>query len=251
MIAAAPLRYVGVFRNNAISDIVTQVSALSLAAVQLHGDETPAFVADLRAALPAAVQIWKALRIEGSVPARDWPHVDRYVFDNGNGGTGERFDWSLLQGQTLDNVLLAGGLSADNCVEAAQLGCAGLGDAVVKMDICNQRHVYLLLDQPECFCGIHGRHRDTDDVDTYALKGFDLIYRRFHVRGAGVGHRLNSDWGAVTDRHLADVNALRFTTDNGCFVMHIFLLHNCPVQNTLLLRTQCQASNLVITDKTT
>ncbi|KAF6668918.1 bifunctional indole-3-glycerol-phosphate synthase TrpC/phosphoribosylanthranilate isomerase TrpF [Pantoea anthophila] len=126
VIAAAPLRYVGVFRNASVSDIVTQVSALSLSAVQLHGDETPAFVADLRAALPATVQIWKALRIEGHLPARDWPHVDRYVFDNGNGGTGQRFDWSLLQGQTLNNVLLAGGLGADNCVEAAQLGCAGL-----------------------------------------------------------------------------------------------------------------------------
>lgn len=126
VMAAAPLRYVGVFRNASVSDIVTQVSALSLSAVQLHGDETPAFVADLRAALPGTVQIWKALRIEGHLPARDWPHVDRYVFDNGNGGTGQRFDWSLLQGQTLNNVLLAGGLGADNCVEAAQLGCAGL-----------------------------------------------------------------------------------------------------------------------------
>jgi len=126
VMAAAPLRYVGVFQNASVSDIVTQVSALSLSAVQLHGDETPAFVADLRAALPATVQIWKALRIEGHLPARDWPHVDRYVFDNGNGGTGQRFDWSLLQGQTLNNVLLAGGLGADNCVEAAQLGCAGL-----------------------------------------------------------------------------------------------------------------------------
>ncbi len=126
VMAAAPLRYVGVFRNASVSDIVTQVSALSLSAVQLHGDETPAFVADLRAALPATVKIWKALRIEGHLPARDWPHVDRYVFDNGNGGTGQRFDWSLLQGQTLNNVLLAGGLGADNCVEAAQLGCAGL-----------------------------------------------------------------------------------------------------------------------------
>jgi len=126
VMAAAPLRYVGVFRNASVSDIVTQVSALSLSAVQLHGDETPAFVAELRAALPATVQIWKALRIEGHLPARDWPHVDRYVFDNGNGGTGQRFDWSLLQGQTLNNVLLAGGLGADNCVEAAQLGCAGL-----------------------------------------------------------------------------------------------------------------------------
>ena len=126
VIAAAPLRYVGVFRNAAISDIVTQAGALSLSAVQLHGNETPAFVAELRAALPAEIQIWKALRIEGTLPARDWPHVDRYVFDNGDGGTGQRFDWSLLQGQTLNNVLLAGGLSADNCVEAAQLGCAGL-----------------------------------------------------------------------------------------------------------------------------
>ncbi|MDQ1214758.1 bifunctional indole-3-glycerol-phosphate synthase TrpC/phosphoribosylanthranilate isomerase TrpF [Pantoea anthophila] len=126
VMAAAQLRYVGVFRNASVSDIVTQVSDLSLSAVQLHGDETPAFVAELRAALPASVQIWKALRIEGHLPARDWPHVDRYVFDNGNGGTGQRFDWSLLQGQTLNNVLLAGGLGADNCVEAAQLGCAGL-----------------------------------------------------------------------------------------------------------------------------
>jgi len=126
VIAAAPLRYVGVFRNNSVSDVVTQATALSLSAVQLHGNETPEFVAELREALPAEIQIWKSLRIEGALPARDWPHVDRYVFDNGDGGTGQRFDWSLLQGQTLDNVLLAGGLSADNCVEAAQLGCAGL-----------------------------------------------------------------------------------------------------------------------------
>ena len=49
-----------------------------------------------------------------------------YVLDNGKGGTGHRFDWSTLEGQDLSNVLLAGGLGADNCVQAAQLGCAGL-----------------------------------------------------------------------------------------------------------------------------
>jgi indole-3-glycerol phosphate synthase/phosphoribosylanthranilate isomerase len=26
------------------------------------------------------------------------------VLDNGQGGTGQRFDWSLLQGEKLDNV---------------------------------------------------------------------------------------------------------------------------------------------------
>ncbi|MXP48812.1 bifunctional indole-3-glycerol-phosphate synthase TrpC/phosphoribosylanthranilate isomerase TrpF [Pantoea sp. Eser] len=126
VMAAAPLRYVGVFRNNTISDIVTKATALSLAAVQLHSNENPEFVSELRAALPAGIEIWKALRVEGALPARNWPHIDRYVFDNGDGGTAQRFDWSLLEGQALNNVLLAGGLSADNCVEAAQLGCAGL-----------------------------------------------------------------------------------------------------------------------------
>lgn len=126
VIAGAPLRYVGVFRNADISDIVTAARELSLAAVQLHGDEDRAYVAALRQALPAQVAIWKAMSIRSALPERNWPHVDRYVFDNGNGGSGERFDWSLLKNQDLSNVLLAGGLGADNCVEAAQLGCAGL-----------------------------------------------------------------------------------------------------------------------------
>ncbi|WP_130835128.1 bifunctional indole-3-glycerol-phosphate synthase TrpC/phosphoribosylanthranilate isomerase TrpF [[Erwinia] mediterraneensis] len=126
VVAAAPLNYVGVVRNAEISDVVTLAETLALTAVQLHGDEDPAYVAALRAALPAQVEIWKALSIDSALPARDWPHVDRYIFDNARGGSGQRFDWSLLQGQDLSNVMLAGGLSAANCVEAARLGCAGL-----------------------------------------------------------------------------------------------------------------------------
>lgn len=120
------LHYVGVFRNSAISDVVTAARELNLAAVQLHGEEDRAFVAALREQLPQNTQIWKAFSIAGSLPSRDWQHVDRYVFDQGAGGTGQSFDWSLLRDQKLDNVLLAGGLGADNCVTAAQLGCAGL-----------------------------------------------------------------------------------------------------------------------------
>lgn len=126
VIAGAPLRYVGVFRNATVSDVVTTASELQLAAVQLHGEEDRAYVAELRQALPAKIKIWKAMSIKSVLPVRDWAHVDRYVFDNGTGGSGERFDWSLLQDQDLSNVLLAGGLGADNSVEAAQLGCAGL-----------------------------------------------------------------------------------------------------------------------------
>jgi len=126
VMAGGALKYVGVFRNNSLSDVVTISRELCLSAVQLHGDEDRDFVAELRRQLPDEVKIWKAFSIRSALPARDWPHVDRYVFDNGSGGTGNRFDWALLEGEKLDNVLLAGGLGADNCVSAARLGCAGL-----------------------------------------------------------------------------------------------------------------------------
>lgn len=126
VMAAAPLSYVGVFRDASVNDVVAKAESLSLAAVQLHGSEDQHYIDALRQALPAQIQIWKAQSVSNTLPARDLSHVDKYVLDNGQGGTGQRFDWSLLNGEKLDNVLLAGGLSPDNCVEAAKAGCAGL-----------------------------------------------------------------------------------------------------------------------------
>ncbi|MDN2486648.1 bifunctional indole-3-glycerol-phosphate synthase TrpC/phosphoribosylanthranilate isomerase TrpF [Kosakonia sacchari] len=123
---AAPLQYVGVFRNATHEEVVAKVNALNLVAVQLHGDEDQAYIDTLRERLPAKTQIWKALSVGDSLPARRFQQVDKYVFDNGQGGSGKSFDWSLLAGEPLDNVILAGGLSADNCVQAAKTGCAGL-----------------------------------------------------------------------------------------------------------------------------
>ncbi|MDX6022484.1 bifunctional indole-3-glycerol-phosphate synthase TrpC/phosphoribosylanthranilate isomerase TrpF [Scandinavium sp. V105_16] len=126
VIHSAPLSYVGVFRDAPVNDVAAKVKSLALAAVQLHGREDQAYIDTLRAALPEKVQIWKALSVNDSLPARNLNHVDKYVLDNGQGGSGQRFDWSLLNGQDLSNVLLAGGLAPDNCVEAAKSGCAGL-----------------------------------------------------------------------------------------------------------------------------
>ncbi len=126
VIAAAPLQYVGVFRNHDINEVVDKANTPALAAVQLHGSEDQEYIDALRDALPENVAIWKALSVGEVLPARDLQFVDKYIFDNGRGGSGQRFDWSLLHGQSLSNVLLAGGLGADNCVEAAQTGCAGL-----------------------------------------------------------------------------------------------------------------------------
>ncbi|VEA47004.1 Indole-3-glycerol phosphate synthase / Phosphoribosylanthranilate isomerase [Salmonella enterica subsp. arizonae] len=111
IIAAAPLQYVGVFQDADIADVCQKAAVLSLSAIQLHGSENQAYVNALREALPRDLQIWKALSVGDTLPARDYHHVDKYIFDNGQGGSGQRFDWSLLQGQPLDNVLLAGGLA--------------------------------------------------------------------------------------------------------------------------------------------
>ncbi|ELY4157379.1 bifunctional indole-3-glycerol-phosphate synthase TrpC/phosphoribosylanthranilate isomerase TrpF [Cronobacter turicensis] len=126
VIDAAPLRYVGVFRDAPVEDVAAKANAFSLAAIQLHGDEDQTYISALRASLPETTAIWKAQSVSHVLPPRNLQYVDRYVLDNGQGGSGQRFDWSLLEGQTLDNVMLAGGLGADNCVQAAQLGCAGL-----------------------------------------------------------------------------------------------------------------------------
>ncbi len=122
----APLQYVGVFRNAPVEDVVAKAKTLALSAVQLHGSEDQAYIDALRAVLPAQTQIWKALSVSDTLPPRNLRQVDKYLFDNGQGGSGQSFDWSLLAGEPLDNVLLAGGLSADNCVQAAKTGCAGL-----------------------------------------------------------------------------------------------------------------------------
>ncbi|MDT3664517.1 bifunctional indole-3-glycerol-phosphate synthase TrpC/phosphoribosylanthranilate isomerase TrpF [Cronobacter dublinensis] len=126
VIDAAPLRYVGVFRDAPLDDVAAKAQQFALSVVQLHGDEDQTYISALRASLPATTAIWKAQSVSHALPARNLQYVDRYVLDNGQGGSGVQFDWSLLEGQSLNDVMLAGGLGADNCVQAAQLGCAGL-----------------------------------------------------------------------------------------------------------------------------
>lgn len=128
--AAAPLQYVGVFRNAKPETIALTVERLGLHAVQLHGSEDAAYIHALRQTLPTQCQIWKALPVGEHAPKLDLPDVDRYVLDSEAqgqfGGTGRTFNWALLEGLPLDNVLLAGGLNPDNAESAQHLGAAGL-----------------------------------------------------------------------------------------------------------------------------
>ncbi|MDR0805339.1 MAG: bifunctional indole-3-glycerol-phosphate synthase TrpC/phosphoribosylanthranilate isomerase TrpF [Enterobacteriaceae bacterium] len=126
VVAAAPLKWVGVFRNAEPETISIIAAHLGLSAVQLHGNEDAVYIAKLRALLPQSCQIWRAESIKDAPPEMNDSNVDYYLLDNGAGGTGQAFNWQLLQGQKLDNVILAGGLNPMNTAEAAQFGCYGL-----------------------------------------------------------------------------------------------------------------------------
>jgi len=123
---AAPLRWVGVFVDASVDDMVDRARALSLHAVQLHGQESPALIEALRRRLPNGCEIWKAFRVADELPDQRPAGVSRWLLDTYRpgqpGGTGERFDWSLLGDGMVADMVLAGGLSAALAQEADGLG---------------------------------------------------------------------------------------------------------------------------------
>ncbi|MBW2276071.1 MAG: bifunctional indole-3-glycerol-phosphate synthase TrpC/phosphoribosylanthranilate isomerase TrpF [Deltaproteobacteria bacterium] len=126
----ADLAWVGVFVNHDPRLVAETADALELTAVQLHGDETAGYVERLRDLLPAGCEVWKACRVRDQVPATSAEGSDRVVLDTyaatSRGGTGERFDWSLLAGVDLERALLAGGLDASCAAAAGAVGAFGL-----------------------------------------------------------------------------------------------------------------------------
>ncbi|MDF7671314.1 bifunctional indole-3-glycerol-phosphate synthase TrpC/phosphoribosylanthranilate isomerase TrpF [Orbaceae bacterium ESL0721] len=128
VIAAAPLNWVGVFRDELLENVCKIAKQLSLYAVQLHGSEDVDYIAALRTLLPAECQIWQAVSIDKQIPNYENPLISRYIFDHGAGGSGESFDWSLLTNGEVDlsQVILAGGINLQNIQAALAVPCQGL-----------------------------------------------------------------------------------------------------------------------------
>ncbi len=119
---------IGVFVNEAIPVIERAVAEYGLYAVQLHGDETPAFCRTLQ----SKVKVIKAFRIEpGSNldslvdPFQD--ACDYFLFDTSTfaasgatapvvyGGTGKQFDWNLLTEASINKpFFLSGGIGPED-----------------------------------------------------------------------------------------------------------------------------------------
>jgi len=122
------MKYIGVFCNEKIEIIIHITNKIPFYAIQLHGNENQLYINTLREKLPFNIKIWKAVSLisKNKYQEHIYKNIDKYIFDNINGGSGVPFNWSLLKNYALINVILAGGLSIHNCILASNLGCFGL-----------------------------------------------------------------------------------------------------------------------------
>ena len=118
---------VGVFVNEPIDNVIEIAKAVPLSVVQLHGDETIAYIKTLRNQLQEqqleSVEIWKAIQVQGKEDMLPWEQapIDGLVVDayskEERGGTGKTIDWSLLEGVQVP-YYLAGGIGLHNVARA-------------------------------------------------------------------------------------------------------------------------------------
>lgn len=123
------IRAVGVFVNDRIEHIASLVENGVIDAVQLHGDEDAEYIRELRRQTSAAVI--RAVRVSSREDVEHAQHlpVQYLLFDTfseqAQGGTGQVFDWSMLEGAEKP-FFLAGGIDESNIARALETGAFAL-----------------------------------------------------------------------------------------------------------------------------
>lgn len=125
-IEAKQVKRVGVFVDAMPQEIITCAYNYHLDYIQLHGSESPVMIDNLRRTLVPdilpEVRIIKALSIREADDVKRWReyegHADMLLFDTKCkcvGGSGEQFDWSVLEGYDGSiPFLLSGGIGPDD-----------------------------------------------------------------------------------------------------------------------------------------
>jgi phosphoribosylanthranilate isomerase len=116
----------GVFVNAPLAQVVSYVEDLHLDLVQLHGDEGPAYCAEV--ARRAGVKVIKAVQVgsSGDLLQAERFHTDFHLLDSRprtgaalRGGSGQPFEWSLLAARRSSvPLILSGGLTPANVQDA-------------------------------------------------------------------------------------------------------------------------------------
>ena len=113
----------GVFVNSSLDEIADVSDRVGLTLVQLHGEEGPAFCSEV--ARRTGARTIKAAAVRGAATLQDLArfHTDFHLLDGYTeglrGGTGERFDWSLIETRRSKiPLILSGGLGPENVGDA-------------------------------------------------------------------------------------------------------------------------------------
>lgn len=125
---AHTIKKVGVFVNATILDINSRIIEHNLDAVQLHGDESPAYCLTLRQDNAFGLEIIKAFSMSEDFDFKTLePYetaCDYFLFDTKGkerGGNGTLFDWKLLKDYKLDKpFFLSGGIGPDEADQVAE-----------------------------------------------------------------------------------------------------------------------------------
>lgn len=118
------IKAVGVFVNDSIDHIVRLYDKNVIDLIQLHGDEDPEYIHQLKKKVSCPVI--KALRIQsaedihqGKVYECEYMLLDTYS-SHQYGGSGEAFDWTMIT-QMRKPFFLAGGIGIDNVEKAIHM----------------------------------------------------------------------------------------------------------------------------------
>jgi phosphoribosylanthranilate isomerase len=107
----------GVFVNPTLEQVARAAEEIGLDVVQLHGEEGPAFCAEV--ARRTGAKVIKAARVRsgGDIQALEPYHTDFHLLDGPGGG--RTFDWELARRRHARvPLILSGALSADNVAAA-------------------------------------------------------------------------------------------------------------------------------------
>ena len=112
------IKKIGVFVNPKAGRVLSLASRCKLDMLQFHGDESPGFCERFK-----GYKVIKAFRVRGGDNLENvcLYKTDYYMFDGFKegfyGGTGDRFEWSMLRGlRVYRPFFLCGGLNAGNVV---------------------------------------------------------------------------------------------------------------------------------------
>jgi phosphoribosylanthranilate isomerase len=116
-----PPKIVGVFRDASVDYIREVGTTAGIDLAQLHGSESDEEIADLPFPAVKSIRVGDTLPDTHAAPTAAWLLFDTYD-ERRSGGTGRRFDWSLLAMYDRSKpFFLAGGINPENVVAAVTL----------------------------------------------------------------------------------------------------------------------------------